>query len=228
MYRRYAIYYTPPPGALARFGAAWLGWDSAAGARSPQPDWADLAGLDLPAVTETPRRYGFHATIKPPFALAPGTDAAGLQADFAALAGRLPAVTLEGLALTRLGRFLALTPTGDQAPVRTLAAEVVRNLDRFRAAPDAAEIARRDRPHLSEAQRGNLLRWGYPHVMDNFRFHMTLTGRTDKATCARLEEVLRPRLAPLLDRPVALDSLSLMGEDAAGFFHQIARVPLTG
>ena len=29
---------------------------------------------------------------------------------------------------------------------------------------------------LSEAQRAHLLRWGYPYVMDEFRFHMSLTG----------------------------------------------------
>ena len=65
---RYAIYFTPQ-GSLAEAGAAWLGWDLARGRTVAHPD---VAGLDVAALTETPRKYGLHATIKPPFVLAEG------------------------------------------------------------------------------------------------------------------------------------------------------------
>jgi hypothetical protein len=64
MFTRYAIYYTPAPGtALADFGASWLGWDSASGATRAHPI---IDGLDVAQITATPRKYGFHGTIKPP------------------------------------------------------------------------------------------------------------------------------------------------------------------
>ena len=68
-FTRYAIYYLPPAGALADFGARWLGWDVRRGAAAVQ--------LDLPGLrdaTEAPRKYGFHGTLKPPFRLAEGQE----------------------------------------------------------------------------------------------------------------------------------------------------------
>ena len=226
-YRRYAIYYTPP-GPLARFGAEWLGWDIAKG-RSPaqRPDVPGLpAAIDT--LTETPRRYGFHATIKPPFRLAPSQSEVALTDALSLFcATRSPACTA-GLELARLGRFLALVPQGDTAGLNTLAADVVRGFDGFRAEPTAAEIARHNSPSLSAEQIENLHRWGYPHVMDSFRWHMTLTGKHPRAEAATTLAALAPVLAPLLPRPFTLDALSLVGEDASHRFHLIHRIPLTG
>ena len=42
---------------------------------------------------------------------------------------------------------------------------------------DDAELARRNPDRLPPKQRVLLSRWGYPHVMEAFRFHMTLTDR---------------------------------------------------
>ena len=83
VYSRYGIY-AVPKGALFATGSAWLGWDSAAGRPVPHPD---LAGLPAPAetLTATPRKYGIHGTIKPPFRLAEGTsEQAAREAAFAA------------------------------------------------------------------------------------------------------------------------------------------------
>ena len=67
MFERYAIFYTPDDLAFAAFGAEWLGWDSAAGISVGHPV---VAGLDVAELTATPRKYGFHATLKAPFRLA--------------------------------------------------------------------------------------------------------------------------------------------------------------
>ena len=85
-YRRYALYYTPPQGEFADFGAAWLGWDAGRGVAVAQPV---LPGLDIAALTAAPRKYGFHATLKPPFRLADGTSAADLAQATAQVAARL-------------------------------------------------------------------------------------------------------------------------------------------
>src|SRR6059058_812266 len=77
-YPRYAIYYTATPGsALDRFGASLLGYDAYGGEDLPFPDGAPLDWRDL---THDPRKYGFHATLKAPMALAVGKAEAKLAA----------------------------------------------------------------------------------------------------------------------------------------------------
>ena len=71
-------------------------------------------------------------------------------------------------------------------------------------------------------------RWGYPYVMEEFRFHLTLTGRLDEATAERVETALRPVMAPLLPVPFTVSSFCLFGEAADGMFHLIHRYALSG
>ncbi|MBE3637507.1 DUF1045 domain-containing protein [Mangrovicoccus algicola] len=227
-FQRYAVYYLPPEGALAEFGASWLGWDAAEGRAVPHP--ADLdPGLDIAALTATPRRYGFHATIKPPFRLAAGRSARELSIAFHDFCARQQPVMLERLELTRLGGFLALTPPGDTGALARLAAAAVRDLDGFRAPAPEAELARRRGAGLSPRQEENLARWGYPHVMEEFRFHMTLSGRiADAQQRARLQAALAPVLEPILPAPFGIDTLCLVGADAEDRFRLIERLQLRG
>jgi len=226
-FHRYAIYWAPEAGQLADLTAAWLGWDAAAGRHLPHPQ---LVGLPRTAaeLTETPRKYGFHGTIKPPFRLAPGRTAEGLHRAAADLCAALPPVTLAGLSLHRLGGFVALTPEGDQGDLAGLAARVVEGLDAFRAPPDAAEIARRRPERLTDRQRGHLARWGYPYVMEDFRFHLTLTGDLPDADAARVAAVLDPLLRPVLPRPFRVGSLCLFGQGEDGMFRLLHRYALSG
>ena len=151
-----------------------------------------------------------------------------LEEAVAALAADLPPVEAEGLALARLGPFLALVPEGPGAPLGDIASRVVRGLDGFRAPPDAPEIARRRAAGLTPEQDALLLRWGYPYVMEAFRFHVTLTGPLEPMALSAVEEALGPVLAPILPRPFRLDSIALLREDAAGRFHLRERFPLGG
>ncbi|MEX3314619.1 DUF1045 domain-containing protein [Sulfitobacter sp. PS-8MA] len=221
-FERYAIYHIPE-GAFGRAGAAWLGWDLVKGRFRPQPT---VEGLDMAALTETPRKYGFHATIKPPFALADAHTPQGLIAAFEALCETLPSVQLAALEPVWLGRFFALTPEGDTTALNSCAAQVVRRLDRFRAPLSRAEHARRAKPHLTPAQIRNLQDWGYPHVMDCFRFHITLSGRMPQEKRRVIEAAAEENLLPTMPKPYAVDSLTLVGQAADGMFHQILRHPL--
>ncbi len=224
-YERYAIFYTPAPGPLADFGAAWLGWDPVLGRDVAQ---ASLAGVDVAKATATPRKYGFHGTMKPPFALAEGQGAEALKQAFAAFCDQAAPVTTEALELVRFGRFLALLPGQPSAPLRDLAADVVREFDRFRAPMRAAELQRRKARTLTPRQEDMLQRWGYPYVMDEARFHMTLTGRLPRAQAVKIMQILKPMVAPLCAGPFQVEGLSLMAEDAAGLFHLIERRYLRG
>ncbi len=225
-YRRYAIY-AAPEGALWEAGSRWLGWDAVRGAALPQPD---VKGLPRPLaeITEAPRKYGFHGTIKPPFHLAAGVTPDDLVWAAEAMCLRLSPVVLAGLALERIGGFLALVPEAGEEALSGFAAQVVEGLDAFRASPDAAEIARRNPGRLTPRQREYLDRWGYPHVMEEFRFHMTLTGDLPLAESEAVARVLAPWIAPHMPRPFAIDSLCLFGEAGDGRFHLLQRFGLTG
>lgn len=221
-YARFAIYYLPPEGALADFGAGWLGWDCVAGRDSIPPH---VPGLD--DVTMTPRKYGFHGTLKPPFRLADGTDAAGLRQAVAQMAQVCPAAQSDALTLTALGRFLALTPVGDTSGIARVAATCVEALDVFRAPPDEAELERRRKARLSDRQEALLQRWGYPYVMEEFRFHMTLTGRLSVEEIDHWCDIARAHLPPL-PSPFVMDEVALVGERQDGRFELIQRYALAG
>ncbi|MEM7318254.1 MAG: DUF1045 domain-containing protein [Pseudomonadota bacterium] len=225
-FQRYAIFYLPPPDAgWTRFATSWLGWDAESGASVAHPALDDLP---VGEITKTPRKYGLHGTLKPPFRLADDTDSGALDAACLELARSLAPVRLEGLELTRMGRFLALCPRGDQTAIARLAARTVRKLDRFRAPSSEAELARRRGKGLNEQQDRNLRAWGYPFVMDQFRFHITLTGRLDPALSSDVCATLRRHLVPILPDPFDVPDLALIGEAADGRFHMIRRYALSG
>ncbi|MCL2581729.1 MAG: DUF1045 domain-containing protein [Streptosporangiales bacterium] len=179
---RYAIYAAPGTGtadpaaiALRERAERWLGRAVSGAPVAPGvPDGWDRARVD--AITADARRYGFHATLKAPFRLARGRTAAELDAAVARFAAGRAAARIPRLSLACLGAgFYALVP-GDDAPgLRALAAETVTAFDAFRAPPTAAETARRHPERLSERQRELLAAWGYPYVLNEFRFHLTLT-----------------------------------------------------
>lgn len=223
MYQRYAVYVTPD-GDLAVRGAAWLGWDVQTGTPVSHPV---VAGLDVAALTDTPRKYGLHGTIKPPFFLAEGATVDGLKASVAALCSELAPVVLDGLEVRALAGFVALVPTGDQTALAGLAAQVVTRLDPFRAPPSQAELARRRKTPLSPAQEVHLANWGYPYVMDQFRFHITLTRRIE-GDSGPVAQALAAHFAPALPAPFMVQTLTLVGQRADGMFEEIHRYALSG
>jgi putative phosphonate metabolism protein len=175
---RYAIYYAPAPEEpLWRFGSAVLGYDAAAGCDVPHLPDTGFALEQWAAWTEEPRRYGFHATLKAPFRLAPRWQRADLIAGLQDFARRAQGPTISGLRVATLGAFVALVPTGDTAAVANFAQSVVEAFEPFRAELTADERQRRMSAGLSDRQVHLLDRFGYPYVSEEFRFHMTLTGK---------------------------------------------------
>lgn len=226
---RYALYYVPPADTdWASFTTAWLGWDVCAGRAVAHPDVADLP-LPIADISQTPRRYGLHATLKPPFRLADGATELDLaDACAVAFANQRPVRLDTGLALQRLGRFLALRPPKDTPALTDLASHCVRALDDFRAAPSASELARRRHRRLTPGQEANLTRWGYPYVMDAFRFHITLTGRLPEPDLRAVQGALDRALTPLLPSELIIREVALVHETADGWFHLVQRYALSG
>jgi putative phosphonate metabolism protein len=210
---RYAIYYSAPRGsALDRFGAAHLGYDAWTGGDLPfpdgvPPDWREL--------TADPRKYGFHATLKAPIALAPGKTEAELVAAcalFAATPRPLPVITP---VVRAISGFTAIIPTAPSRELEQLAADCVRDFDPFRAPLTAEDRARRRQDRLTPRQRDYLDRWGYPYVMDEFRFHMTLTGRLEGERRDQIVNFLDERFRATRPDTLAIDRIVLFRQDDA-------------
>lgn len=174
---RYALYFAPAAGsAWDRFGAAWLGRSAYTGESLEQPEIPGVDAGRFRALTDAPRRYGFHATLKAPFRLAAGRTLDELLQELPMSFGQMPSFRMPAMKVAVLDRFLALVPDGDETQINRVADECVTRFDRYRQPADAGEIARRRSAELTPREDEYLLRWGYPYVLDAFRFHMSLTG----------------------------------------------------
>jgi putative phosphonate metabolism protein len=224
MTARYAIYYTPDANhPLTRRAAAWLGRDAFSGQPLPRPVLPGLEGLDLDALTADPRSYGFHATLKAPFELAQDAEEAQLLAAVAAFAAEQRPFEAH-LTPSRLERFYALTLAAPSAQMQALHAACVSDFERYRAALGEADLARRRKARLTAEQDERLLAWGYPHVFDAFRFHMTLTGSVrEPDTASRLAAALDAHFADLCG-PHRFDTVAVFKQDSRDQpFHVLAR-----
>jgi putative phosphonate metabolism protein len=213
---RYAIYFAAgSDSALSRFGAELLGYDAYTGNELPFPADASRLAPDWRDVTADPRKYGFHATLKAPMALASDRREVELVAACATFAGRARAIPVIRPVVDSISGFIAVIPGEPVGELQQLAADCARDFDSFRAPLSAEDRARRKPEKLSERQRHYLDRWGYPYVMEEFRFHMTLTGRLDVERRGPILEMLQRRFAALGLKTLAIDRVALFKQDDA-------------
>jgi putative phosphonate metabolism protein len=207
---RYAIYWVPETGsALAKIGEHWLGREAGTDRLLPRQKFHGFDDRELAAITAEPRRYGLHATLKPPFRLATEVTPLMLETAVSAFAQQHTAFQVPSLRVARIGDFIALIPTTHCSAIDALAASCVEHFDRFRASLNAEELARRLRKRLTKRQEGNVRRWGYPHVMNDFRFHVTVTGPIAAAAAERLLPSLQRLFAPATTKPLAIAEIAL-------------------
>ena len=230
MTARYAIYFSPShESVLAGFGATWLGRDCMTGRDLEQPRVDGLPQARIAEITASARHYGFHATLKPPFAMAESRTLAQLDRRLALFAQDQAPLTGLGLKVGTLDGFIALLLTEDSTRVRNLAAACVRDFDGFRLAPSEEELRRRRAAPLSAWEDALLRRWGYPYVMEAFRFHMTLTSRLQPEEHDRLLPVLRRMFGPVANANFTIDAVSLFYQQSRDRpFRQVQRYPFAG
>jgi putative phosphonate metabolism protein len=225
---RFAIYFVGAPGTdLDRFGARLLGYDAFTGMDLPFPDGILLTEPDWRELTEDPRKYGFHATLKAPMALADGKAEAQLAAAcelFADLARPVPVIQP---VVDSISGFIAVIPAEPSAELELLAAEATKAFDPFRAPLSPEDRARRNPAALTPRQRDHLDRWGYPYVFEEFRFHMTLTGRLPAERREHVVAMLRERFAATGIGRLAIDAIALCRQETPNArFRVIGRWPL--
>lgn len=126
------------------------------------------------------------------------------------------------LRIADLGDFIALVPDEPRPALAELAADAVRAFELFRAPLTRAELERRLAARLTPRQEQHVRRWGYPYVCEDFRFHMTLTGRVPEDRRAAVTTLLQERFNGLLRSAPAADCLALFvePEDGADFVVQ--------
>ena len=184
--------------------------------------------MPLSEITREPRKYGFHGTIKPPFYLAEGQNLTELKSTLGDLCKQLKPVQTDGLRLSKLGRFLALTVEKNPQALSVLSSSVLSELATFRAPVSFEDLRRRRQSNLSARQDFLLVVWGYPYVLEEYHFHITLTGKLRQNRLKVVHSVLEAAISELQTAPFTLDALSLVGEDEVGQFHEIARFSLSG
>lgn len=203
---RYAVFFCPDDStALAAFGQRVLG--RCANGTRVKPSTDDYPDKRLASLRRaTPALYGFHATLKAPFYLAEDVSEAALLAAVEELATQQTTIHMDTLHPKLLSDFVALVFDGQPEKVASLAAQCVRDLESFRAPLTAADIAKRCPDQLTSKQRKNLDQYGYPYVLNEFRFHMTLSGSInlpiDQPYFDWLNELYQKRVPepPVLDR----------------------------
>ena len=215
---RYAIYFAPLPDTpWWQAGSAWLGRCAITQMILPQPVIAGVSDTELLALTAAPRRYGWHATLKAPFALRNGADVQTLREALQSLAQEMVGFDMPPLQAACLDDFLALVPQGNCDSLHAVAQACVTKLHTLAAPLSPAELQRRRKANLSSEQDALLLRWGYPYVMEHFRFHCSLTGslRGVKAQQVHALEDAAQAWFGTLPR-CRFDSLALFAEPAPG------------
>lgn len=205
---RYALYYAPEEGSeWAQFGERWF------------------ARID-----EAPRRYGFHATLKAPFRLAQGSSREALLNHLHAYCAGRSAWAMPPLKIALLDDFLALVPEVEDPEIDMVAAQCVTLFDQYRAPLSESDLARRKPERLDAGELRLLTRWGYPYVLDRFRFHLSLTGPLGGTSPRRIAELtLEASKAMRALGPPAFDAICVFEEPREGDpFRLLQRVPFTG
>lgn len=214
---RYAVYFAPGKASgWQSFGAHWLGRSEFDHQLLPLHALDGITSNQLEELTRVPRRYGFHATLKAPFRLAVGIEASELTDRMAKLARLLRPLPLGEMTVVTLGNFVALVPGTAVDGLHALAEACVTELDDLRAPLAAHELSRRLKEPIDARATELLKRFGYPHVLERYQMHFTLTGQVTAQEAAR---VTRAVTAPIerLNRqePLVLDRLCLFMEPAA-------------
>jgi len=227
-FQRFTIYWAPErDSALAAFGRSWFGFDPETGAESGTLDAHGLESELFERATVKPARYGLHGTIKAPFRMRHDATRDALMEALAGFCARRRRITCGPLRLHRFPRHLALIPDPPRSDLEWLASDCVAHFNQFRAPLSDEDRARRRADALGHPERALFEQFGYPYIFAGFFFHLTLAGPLEETELARVEEALRPALAPVTEQPFQFDALCLFGDPGEDRkFRLVSRVPL--
>jgi alpha-D-ribose 1-methylphosphonate 5-triphosphate synthase subunit PhnG len=166
---RYAVYYVPDQDSdLYRLGSSLLGYSLREGKELPM---AALPGAGAPGeYSKKASVYGFHSTVIAPFRTQRGKE--GIASAIALALSKHAPFRLAPLRLRLLNGFPALCAEGPMDGFQALEKSLLEALYPLFLPPDPESLGRRG--ELNPKQLGYFWKWGYPFVLDEHRFHMTL------------------------------------------------------
>ncbi len=215
---RYALYFSPADNTeLAEFGRRVL-----------CADGLDDDHSQRLSVIQKAAYYGFHATLKAPMELAKGVNESALIDAVAQYVQTQQATDLTGLAPRVLDGFHALTLPAGATEINAFAANVLQVFEPFRAALGKDDRDRREPEKLSPRQREYLDAYGYPYVLDDFRFHMTLSNRmSDKSASDSYHDWLVQLYSNTVTELPRLDRIAVFWQpDRSTAFTRLAEFPV--
>ena len=225
---RYALYFAPAPQTqLEQFGRKILS-RTANTARQTDATTTFADPTRWLALTKSAAHYGFHATLKAPFELQADQPAHALMSAVSQFASQQHTIVLETLAPRRMDNYLALTLEDQPMSLNDFSQHIVESFEPFRQPLSEADIQRRLEQPLTSRQQCLLHEFGYPHVADQFHFHMTLAGNLsehDDDFCQWAGSVYSEHVtsSPVIDRICVFRQL-----DRQTPFVQIANFPFEG
>jgi hypothetical protein len=210
MSARYAIYYSPELGSpLDIFGRTWFDEKTNGNPKAV----ANLNPKRLEELSELSRKYGFHGTLKPPFSLNPSTSVESLLSAARVFARSLSPIEIPPLELAIIGKFIALTPTSQSAALEKLSAACVRAFEAYRLPLSDEQLANYKQNKLTVHQEQMLEHWGYPYVMEEFRFHISVTDRIDDPhEREEIIDALEKVAGPMLSKPVLVREITVFSQ----------------
>lgn len=225
---RYAVFFSPDDHTdLAIYGQRVLGRN--ADGHPVRPSRDDFTDPEIAALlSSTPAHYGFHATLKAPFCLCDALTERDLLSAVETLAVKQASIIMDSLHPKMLSDFVALAFDRQPPAIEKLAAECVELLEPLRAPLTPEDLLKRNPDKLSDTQKKYLYQFGYPFVMSEFRFHMTLTGSFDAVEHANYLNWLQCFYKRCVHTAPVLDRLAVFWQpDRATAFTRLAQFPFT-
>lgn len=213
---RYALSYVPEQGTpLAELGRTWLGHDIDSSVFIDQPDVPGITPERLEELTHWRRSEGMHGVLKPSFQLRSTASIESLLDTVRLFCRCQEPVHIPQMEVNVIGKFLALTPTIPSRQLVALASECVRVFEGFRQ-PILINMDDRYRnDKLTVYQKRMLKHWGYPYVMEEFRFFIPMTDRIeDDAEREEITKAVTSISKPGIGETVHIRELTVLGQDS--------------
>jgi hypothetical protein len=214
---RYAICFAPEQGsALEALACEWLARDKSGAFVDKRVDVRGMTSDRLTTLIKGPRNYGMHGTLKPSFELRPHATEGALLEVARLLAKSCSPIELPVLELGEIGYIVSLVPESSSAALEDLASQCVRAFDGFRQPLTAEQEQSFKRNRLTVHQRQMLEHWGYPYVMEEFDFHLSLTDPViDDGERAAIMMAVEAIAAPVLHKPLIMRELAVFAQKGA-------------
>ena len=227
-YKRYAIYYAPIENPeLDLFGKCWLGWDPYKGVETTKSDLSKLPSFKkFSSLVLTPKQYGFHGTIKAPFRLKNEYTYNDLENKVREISKQIHSFYFDQLIIKKLGNFIGLIPTNN-LKINAVSNKFVEELDYLRDELSESEIKKRKPHKLTSNQKQMLFKWGYPYVFNEFKFHLTLTGKLRIEEIDNVYKYLQTILKSVNLRKIHFKSICIFGQKTDEKFYFIKKINFT-